>query len=339
MRQVKEAIGMDYQKERAYVGDVSQLMPVKEYRLCGGRMDGVRGVDISNGAGVEATLLPDRCMDLYSLRLRGKSLNYMAPAGVTHPAYMQPTGDRWLATFPGGFLSTCGLDNIGTPGDVDGRHYPQHGQIGNAPAEQFCLTIDENGEAPTVTVRGQMRQAEMFGACFTLQREYRFAYGSPVITMTDTVTNRGWHDAPFMLLYHFNLGYPLLSESAVLHLENTTVRPRTPHAAAHVDSWREVLPPQAEFSEMCYYHTFAPGAEKAFGIDNPKAGLSVRLAFTGETLDHFVQWKMCEKGIYVMGMEPANATIDGRADAAANGSLKTLAAGQSTVNTFSITLG
>ncbi|WP_274595949.1 DUF4432 family protein [Robinsoniella peoriensis] len=38
-------------------------------------------------------------------------------------------------------------------------------------------------------------------------------------------------------------------------------------------------------------------------------------------LDHFVQWKMMGAGDYVMGLEPANATIDGIADAIENGSV------------------
>ena len=47
------------------------------------------------------------------------------------------------------------------------------------------------------------------------------------------------------------------------------------------------------------------------------------------TLPHFVQWKNFVKGEYVMGLEPANCTIDGRSDALARGQMQFLEPGQS----------
>ena len=55
---------MSFQEERPYIGNLSQLFNVKEYRLTGGRQDGVRAVDICTGCGMELTVLPDRAMDL-----------------------------------------------------------------------------------------------------------------------------------------------------------------------------------------------------------------------------------------------------------------------------------
>lgn len=327
---------MEYATQRDYIGNISQVMPVKEYRLCGGRMDGVRAVDMTNGAGLDITLLPDRCMDIYSLRVNGKSLAFHSPAGVAHPAFAQPWGAHWLATFAGGFLATCGLDNIGSPCEADGEQYPLHGQIGSAPAEQFSLTIDENAAVPTVTVRGVMRQAQMFGLNLSLTRTITCRYGDAAFTMADTIQNHGHHPAPYLLLYHFNLGYPLLSETAEIFLPSATVRPRTQHAANHLDSWRQVLPPQNIFEEMCYYHTFGAGAKKEYGIRNPAEGLAVHFTVESDSLDHFMQWKMLEKGTYVMGLEPCNATIDGHCDAAQNGTLKTLAPGEVVHNVFTI---
>jgi len=42
-----------------------------------------------------------------------------------------------------------------------------------------------------------------------------------------------------------------------------------------------------------------------------------------------VQWKNFVKGEYVMGLEPANCTIDGRSDALARGQMQFLEPGQS----------
>ena len=48
---------MGYEQERIYIGDMSQLFMVKEYRWLGGRSEGTRAVDIRNNAGVELSLI------------------------------------------------------------------------------------------------------------------------------------------------------------------------------------------------------------------------------------------------------------------------------------------
>lgn len=328
---------MNYAQKREYAGDINQLMPYKEYRYSGGHMDGVRAVDLSNGAGLEITLLADRCLDLLQVRVGGKSLNYLSPAGVRHPAYYRPFGEGWLSGFPGGFLATCGLDNIGVPDQIRGKDYPLHGQIGNVPAENLSVQLITEGEVPRIEVQGQMRQAQLFGPNLLLQRKYSITYGSPIIDLWDTIVNQGFHREAYMTLYHFNFGYPLLSEQARLVLENTTVRPRTQHAADHLDSWQTILPPQDQFSEMCYYHNFKEGAQKEFAIQNPAENLSMHIQYTGDSLNQLVQWKMFEKGTYVMGLEPGNATIDGRSDALQNGSIQYLEPGETAKNHFRIT--
>ena len=55
---------MDYAHERRYIGNDAQLFSVKEYTLTQGKARGVRAVDVSTAAGLDYTVLPDRCMDL-----------------------------------------------------------------------------------------------------------------------------------------------------------------------------------------------------------------------------------------------------------------------------------
>lgn len=327
---------MDYHKQKEYAGSLFQLMAVKEYRLAGGRMEGLHCAEVSNGRGLSVTIAVDRCMDLWDVRACGKSFAYHSPAGLTHPAFQQPWDNRWLATFPGGFLSTCGLDNIGSPSEVDGIHYPQHGTIGNAPAEQFGIHISDESGTPEVILHGTMRQAEMFGPNLRLEREIRIRYDSDEILLTDRVKNEGYHRQPYMLLYHYNMGYPLLSEKAELDIASVSVKGRDAHANAHIDTWRQVLPPQDSFQEQCYYHKWVEDGPKTFGLHNPASNLGVHFTCQSEALDHLVQWKMMEKGTYVLGLEPCTSTIDGRADAAANHTLKSLAPGQQVENRFTI---
>lgn len=106
---------MNYRHEREFAGSLNQIMKMKEYRMIGGRMDGLRCADIESGRGLAFTIAIDRCMDIWDVRAGGKNLSFHSQAGLSHPAYQLPMDKGWLATFPGGFLSTCGLDNIGSP--------------------------------------------------------------------------------------------------------------------------------------------------------------------------------------------------------------------------------
>ena len=321
---------MNFAQERAYVGNLSQLFQIKEYRLAGGRQEGVRAVDICTGAGLELTVLPDRCMDLYQLKYAGKNLCYHTPSGIAAPAYYDKDGNEWLRSFFGGFLTTCGLTTTGTGTEDDGEVLGIHGRVGNLPADHFSVIVDEADGKPRVTLQGVMTEAVLFGNCLTLTRRIICTYGSNVIHMEDTVENIGSRTAPNMMLYHFNMGYPLLSEKASYYIPTKKITPRDEFAAAHLDSWNRIDPPQPNFQERCYYHDLETDAQgiAAVGVDNPAENLRVRIRFNKKELPYLVQWRMMGEREYVTGLEPANAPIEGRAAARANGTLPFLKPGE-----------
>ena len=47
-----------------YLGHELQMSGVEEYRMCGGKGDGMRLFRVRNGKGLELDLLPDRCGDI-----------------------------------------------------------------------------------------------------------------------------------------------------------------------------------------------------------------------------------------------------------------------------------
>ena len=326
--------------KRDYVGCPDQLFGVREGRISGGKAEGVRFVELDNGTGLNLTLLPDRCLDVYQVRFHGKSLNYLTPGGIVAPAYYSPFGEGWSESFFGGFLYTCGLTNIGLKGDEGWETEKEHGCITNSPARH--VNIDCSKDGMSVAVSGVMHEGMLGGANLQLERKIEMAYGSNQITVTDTVRNNSCRPSPLMLLYHCNLGYPLLSEHAVLELPHEgTVRPRTPHAAEHLDSWQTIEPPQDVYEERCYY--FRPKADAEgwahVSVRNPETHLALTISFDTGTLDHFLQWKNFVKGEYIMGLEPCNATLDGRGQARENGSLKTLQPGEERIHRLRFTVG
>jgi hypothetical protein len=318
-----------------YIGSTVQMFDVRQYKLSGGKSDGVSAVDIWNGSNLQFTVLPDRGFDIYSVRYKNRNMAFHTPSGVVAPTYYSDIRAKWLRSFGGGFLCTCGLQNIGNTDDSD-PELTVHGRISNTPAENVCVDIADDGMS--VILSGVMREAVIFGSRLTLKRVIKCAHGSDIIEFCDTITNSGYKREPLSVLYHFNMGYPLLSESACPYIPARTTLPRNDHAASDLANWRTVRSPEAGFEEMCYYHFLN---ENVIGIDNPDINTSVRISFESPDgiLDRVIEWRMFGCGDYVMGLEPASCTLEGREDAVANGSQKYIEAHSSIVNSFKIAFG
>ena len=95
-----------------YIGHETQISGVEEHRLVGGKGDGMRLYEATNGKGLELTLSPDRNGDITRLRYKGINMSYFSPCGYVAPAYYDKVGANWLQSFTAGFLTTCGLQAV-----------------------------------------------------------------------------------------------------------------------------------------------------------------------------------------------------------------------------------
>ncbi|WP_457831594.1 DUF4432 family protein, partial [Staphylococcus aureus] len=57
---------------------------------------------------------------------------------------------------------------------------------------------------------GEVRQATVFGEHLLLRRRIEARAGDNTIVIRDRVSNEGFSRTPHMLLYHFNIGYPVI---------------------------------------------------------------------------------------------------------------------------------
>ncbi len=328
---------MTYQSQKKYIGHISQLFGVKEYEYTSGRARGSRAIDVNNGAGLSFTVGVDRCMDFTSMSYKGVNLSYLAPAGIVAPEYYSDKDLDFLRSFAAGLLTTCGIENSGNPSRSDSETYPLHGRIGNAPAENVCVDVDDSGE-PSVTLKGTMREARLFGQSLRLTRKITCTYGENAVHFTDDIENTGTRESTLMMLYHFNMGYPLLSEHSRFVLPCTGCRPRNEHAAGGADKWSTVEPPIDGYVEMCYYLSLARDENnRSFAcIYNDALELGLVLRFDAALLDHFTLWKQTGATEYVVGLEPCMQYPDGRDAAIADGSIKYIAPGEKKTLNFSI---
>ena len=289
-----------------YIGHPSQLYGVRETRMIGGKADGMRLLEVRNGKGLEFTISLDRCADIPYLFYKGNSMAYIAPCGMVGPQYYDNRGTGFLKSFTAGFLTTCGLTAVGSPCTDDGEELPLHGNISNVPCEQYSYSVGND----YIKVTAVMRDASLFGNQLILEREYSCGLNENTLTITDAVKNIGCKETPYMIMYHCNMGYPLLSENAELNISSVKVIPRDDHAAKDIDSWNKMLKPTNDFVEQCYYHKFDD--KPIISLKNPDINTELKMTFDVDTLDCFTEWKMMGENEYVLGLEPANCYPDGR---------------------------
>lgn len=303
---------------RMYIGHESQLAGVEEYRLAGGKGDGMRLFQVWNGKGLEFTVSADRCADISRLKFRGINMGYFSPNGYVSPAYYDDRENGFLKSFTAGFLTTCGLTAVGSPCVDGGEQLPLHGTIGNTPAEQIYWEKDEN----RIRIHAKIPDERIFGHKLVLNRVISCSLEENVILIEDKITNRGDQPCPLMILYHMNVGYPLLSENARLYIPSEDVKGRNSHAEKNLRYWNQITKPQDGFEEQCYFHIFKKNGMAS--IYNPLIGQGLEIKFDAENLSYFTQWKMMGKRDYVLGLEPGNCHPDGRDQMRREGKLTVL---------------
>lgn len=341
-----------------YIGHDSQIYGIEEHRLVGGKGDGMRLYEIHNGKGLDITVSPDRNADITRLRYKGINMSYMSPCGYVAPAYYDSIGSNWLNSFTAGFLTTCGLNGVGTPCNDQGEDVPLHGSIANTPCDQTYFTEEiENvvtegytGQITYLVVRAVTRDETIFGRKLRLGREIKVSTEENSFIITDTIRNTGDKEEPVEILYHMNMGYPLLDEDSVITIPSIDVRPRDEHAAEDIANWMRMEKPAAGYQERCYYHMFRRPSEAerdiincnpyvtTVSIEQPKINTRLSISFDTAKLDGFVEWKMMGVRDYVLGLECGNCYPDGRDVMRKTGMLKFLKPGEEKTYTVTVTV-
>ena len=127
---------MDKRELESYCGDLAQVFGIEECVLEDGKARGTRGYLLDNGCGLEMIVLRDKCFTIPKLKFKGVNIGLITKAGICGPWFYQEDGTRgFLRNFEGGFLTTCGLTYMGTPGEENGNKNGLHGVISNTPME------------------------------------------------------------------------------------------------------------------------------------------------------------------------------------------------------------
>ncbi len=304
---------------RAYVGNEEQVYGVRRVILDEGSAKGAALYQVTTAGGLELDILPDSGLDIGRVKYKGVNINYTTKNGYDSPVRFLPVHGEFDRYFPGGMLFTCGMLSAGPENTSDGEFHPLHGRFHGLSAKGLY----GYSEGDNIFVGGEVRETKQGGCNFSVRRRYTIpAFGSEIL-LEDEITNLTPEPAEYMMLYHMNFGWPMLSESAVLELpEKRKVTPRTPYAEKGLASQCEFCKPIDGEEEQVFFNEME--TEAFARLKNPEIGITAEVSWSLDTLPILAQWKNMKSGDYVLGLEPSTCYIMGRERERKEGRLMTL---------------
>lgn len=323
----------------SHVGEISQVAGVRLMRLAEGKEKDVRVADVRTGSGLRFQVTLDRGMDISMAEYRGVPLAWRSPVGDVHPGFFEPKGLGWLRSFPGGLVTGCGLTQAGAPCEDAGEQLGLHGRLSHTPATDIRKSSRWEGDDCIFSLSGAIRDFAMFGENLLLERAVEVTLGKSSFVLRDRVRNEADRTTPLMILYHINVGWPLLAEGSRLLLYSRMTEPRDERAKTGLSEATGFSRPIPGFAEQVYYHDLVPDGEGLVtaALVNSELELGLTVRYRLEELPRFTEWKMMGEGTYVVGMEPANCRVGGRAEERAAGTLQLLEPGEE--RQFSVEIG
>lgn len=294
--------------------------------------NGLRIVDAYNLSGLHFTLLPDRGMDIWSARYKGIPLTWIAPGSPFPP----DEGASWLTQFNGGLLTTCGLQHVGPPetDDQTGEHRDLHGRYTRLRAYNTGVAV----EPGQIDYYGELSETRLFGAQLHGIRWYNLSLNEASITLSDRIINEGDSPTPLMLLYHVNVGYPLVRAGAELITPHVRVIPRDDAARAGFETWKRYEAASPGYAEQVFFHHLSMDRNGMTEIALVNGEIGLSLQWNARAMPYFTQWKNTRQGIYVCGIEPGNCIPEGQNAARRAGRLVSLAPGKHIIAGLKLTI-
>ncbi len=316
-------------------GDLSQLGGIKRYIMDSGITRGVRAIEMDNGNGLVIKVLEDRALDISEAKYKSIPIAWRSPTLETNPFFFDKDNFEFFKSFFGGLLTTCGLTYVGAPCKDENEELGLHGRISNIPANVNIINGFWEDDDYKMIVSGKVREVSVFGDKLELTRNIIMIMGQDKIFINDVVENIGSIKSPIMILYHINIGYPILDSGARLIESKAKVEARDDEARKEGENFGIFSEPIKGFKEKVYLHEIESDSKgfSNIGIVNEKfykdKGIGVYIRFNKDNLPFLAEWKMMGIGEYVVGLSPANCSPRGRAFERKTGVLKFLKPGES----------
>jgi galactose mutarotase-like enzyme len=306
-------------------------------------------VEILTGKGGDVVAFRDKRADVNVLWEAPH--NWQPPADRYVPAAAPTT---WNDHYPSGWQ--VNLPMAGGPFEFPGNAYGLHGESALLPWEAEVRRDDD--EAVTLRL-----ETELVRYPFRAERELTLEAGEPTLRVSEAITNKGGVDLEYTWQQHVALGVPLLSGSARIDAPaRTGVQPpygdAMPNARLAGDTeyeWPDapgadggtvdlsaVPPRDSELHDQSFLTDLEAGW---YAVTNPDLDLGFAFAFPTDPFECLWYWQAYGgyhespffDRTYNCGLEPTTA-YPGDPDAQrANGTLKTLAPGETVRAEFAAT--
>ncbi len=306
------------------VGNLAQVGSVELLQHEQGYARGSRFLDFRTGSGFRFSVHVDRGMDPGFAEFNGASLAWLPPKPFVAPWYWETSDHSWVRFVLGGLCNTAGLMTIGNPQTVDVSQFKfhsrpddrngTHDRVAITPASHFNYGERWEGERCFLWAEGTVRQEIVYGENLLLTRRYEAEVGSSSFTLRDVVRNDGYYPCPHQLLYHFNIGYPVVDDGAELLASLSGPVPGSIFEgdSGATDRYRMFSGPEQSFFAEGYEIPMAPGGDGWVaaavvnrGFKGLDGGLGVYLRYDPTTLPVYLEWRMMGESLYAVGMEPA----------------------------------
>ena len=305
---------------RRKTADLRGLADLRLVVVSDGPGAGGRLLQARTPSGLAIDIALDRGADLLRLSFRGHEIGWHSPVHAPHP--WPPTdleqGLGFLRGFDG-FLVTCGLDHHGVAAETSAdafryplrkiQVHPLHGRIAAAKATLRRAAIDWDDEG-IIVVEARLRQASVFGEVLDMERRYAISLDAPRLQLTDRVVNRGYRPTRHGMLYHFNIGYPMLDCGARL------TGAGWPLAQCLDDGSAQPADDHVEIVDVGCSPAAAADGLSAIGLENRDLGIGLRLRYDPVALPVTALWRAFQSGIFALGLEPQTkfATLQAQED-------------------------
>ena len=303
---------------------------VRKYTLRGGKQAGVDVVEVNNGK-LRFTVVPTRGMNVHELYCGDVRLGWNSPVTeLVNPLFINPAdrgGLGWLDGF-NEWMTRCGYEFAGHPGEDDEKMLTLHGKASNLPASKVEVFLKDN----RLHVRGRVEEKMFKFVNLEMVTDISTEIGSTSVRFDDTLTNLGSNPQEFEIIYHANYGEPLLEKGSRFLAPVRSVTPFDERAVEELKDYQVYQAPTKGYGETVYCMELNSGADgrTTVMLQNAAASRGVAMSYNVDSLPFFTLWKntdVGEKG-YVTGLEPGSGYPYNRSVERERGRVKTIAAGK-----------
>jgi hypothetical protein len=307
---------------------------------------GVRVLELRSGGGLEAEIIIDRTFDIGRLALNGTTMSWHAPCGYRSAAHIDSHAqdEQGFLTGMSGLLCTCGFDHIRQPETEAAMHsplypnpeisYPLHGSGAFQPARLIGYGIDEDDDHPMIWCEGEVIQSMLFRGALRLRRRIEMPLGGTTLSLTDTVTNIGPNAQPSMMLYHINLGYPLVDAASFMEIDNAVRVFANPD---HDPLSAFGVSPDMAVAEISVHRQTGQEGTANCTLRNPDNGLALGVTYSIDTLPYLQLLRVRGDGYNLIGIEPCSTKGRTRQQARDTNEMPLLQSGESRQFTVAFT--